>query len=276
MRLITLLNELYTPDVTYLKKFLSGDTKDIDIYSVWGSNSIVDPSVTDWLAEYYPQLLQKMMQGAGTDNPDELEPEEFYSLPQEIQQKYIAEIWEDYVHVMMTQDPANAPSQAFYSGPQLLKRQTWLIHFSDDAWGIANKGFKYGVDQMDKLGLTIYLGDFDKKYGGYNFAFEAGGRYARAAAAEEKYGSNAVMFTNAGVKAYHSGDDEEQVMFWGANVDPRSIILITHEDDGWCVSQHPSKGRYEGECVYQNEDFNTVTNWVEENWRQYGKIITGW
>ena len=277
------LDELYTPDVTYLKKYLAGDSKDIDIYSVWGSHSMVDPSVTDWLEEHYPQLLQKMMQEVGTDNPDEIEPDEFYSLPQEIQQAYIEEIWEEYIYTMMTHDPANTPSQAFYSDIQLLDRQTWLVHFSDDAMNIARDGFKYGMDQMDKLGLTTYFKDtgFDKGRGGYNFAFEAGSRWANNAARQGKYGTDVVMFTNAGVKAWHSGDEEDQVMFWGANVDPRSIILISKSDDytmheGWCVSQHPSKGRFERDCVYQNEDFDTVTNWVEQNWRQYAKIITGW
>lgn len=276
------LNELYTPEVTYLKKYLGGDYgHDIDPYSVWGRNSMVDPSITDWLEEHHPEILQAWMQKAGTNDVDEIEPDEWHGVPEQIRKEYEEEISDDYIQYMMQNDPAMAPSTAFYSDATLLKRETWLVHFSDNAWDIANKGFKYGMDQMDRLGLTTYFQDtgFDKGRGGYNFAFEAGSSDADNAASQNKYGGYAVMFTNAGVQAYHSGDNEDQVMFWGANVDPRSIILISKDEEtgaNWCVSEHPSKGRFEGDCVYQNEDFNTVTNWVEQNWRQYAKIITGW
>ena len=39
------------------------------------------------------------------------------------------------------------------------------------------------------------------------------------------------MFQNSGVHCYHYGDEENQVVFWGADVDPRDIILITHDPE---------------------------------------------
>ena len=68
----------------------------------------------------------------------------------------------------------------FDDKPTLIKNQ-WLIHFTNDADDIAREGFKYGVDDMTKLGLTTHLGEFDKKYGGYNFAYTIGefNKYAK-------------------------------------------------------------------------------------------------
>ena len=273
--------EKYTADNTYLKKYLQKGGVDIDPYMVWGSESIVDPSVLDWLADKHPDVIKQLMQQVGVDEPEDLEletdPSMVHELDPRLQQEYTDWVEDDYVEWYQKHDPAMAPSTSFYDTPTLLKRETWLVHFSDDAYGIANKGFKYGVDQMDQLGLTTHLGDQAKKYGGYNFAFEAGSRYANNAASESKYGGEAVMFTNSGVKAYHWGDEEDQVMFWGADVDPRGIIYIAKEYDNWCVQSHPNSRRStDKECLHSSEDFNEVTDWIEKNWRQYSKIITGW
>jgi len=274
MKITNILQELYTPDVTYLNKYLSKEVDDIDPYYVWGSNSYVEPSIIEWLDDNYPDILSKLMQKYDEDDPDEIEPDAWWDIPEKIRNEYENLVGEDYINSLMRIDPSSAPSTAFFSRAQLVKRQTWLIHFSDNAYDIASEGFKYGVDQMDRLGLTNYLGDAEKAYKGYNFAVEAGSRDAKTIAREGKYGDNAVMFTNAGVKAWHSGDEEEQVIFWGDNVDPRDIILIENDYGNWCVKPHPTKN-YDRECVYQNEDFTTVTNWIEKNWRQYSRIITG-
>jgi hypothetical protein len=63
------------------------------------------------------------------------------------------------------------PAWSFFDNyPEIIKNQ-WLIHFTNEANSIAENGFEYGVDDMTKLGLTTSLGEFDKKYGGYNFAY---------------------------------------------------------------------------------------------------------
>ena len=54
------------------------------------------------------------------------------------------------------------PAWSFFDNdPQLIKNQ-WLIHFTNDAESIAKYGFKYGVDDYTKLGLTTTLGEFEK------------------------------------------------------------------------------------------------------------------
>ena len=166
---------------------------------------------------------------------------------------------------------AEAPTWKTMSYESIVKPSTWLIHFSDDAGSIMWKGFKYGSDDMTKLALTTYWTKEAKRYGGYNFAFEAEGRHARAAAkGRGKYGREAVMFQAAGVKAFHWGDEEDQVMFWGPSVDPRRMVLLTRDGDlYWCVASVRNKR----DVVYRGEFTDTV-NWVIKNFPQYRKAIT--
>src|SRR4051812_38904112 len=88
---------------------------------------------------------------------------------------------------------------------------------------------------MDKLGLTKYIGDNEKKYAGYNFAFEALGRDANWSASQGKYGKHAVLFQNSGVHCYHYGDEETQIVFYGADVSPKNIIYLRNEGGDWQV-----------------------------------------
>lgn len=272
------LSEVYSSEIGYLKRFLSGDTHEIDGYYLWSSqNSPIDPSMADWLADHYPQMIKPWMEKEGVDDPNDLDQEYSQHVPAEPYMEYAREVGEDYVEYMMQHDPASAPSTAFYSSPTLIKRSTWLVHFTNAAEAVASKGFIYGIDNMDQLGLTTYFNKSAKQYGGYNFAFVADERYAINAARGKKYGEDAVVFMNAGIEAYHNGDDEEQVIFYGEHVDPRNLIVITRSDDGWCVNPHPSKWKTSGrECYYTGEDYIDAINWIEQNWRQYSKVITGW
>lgn len=294
MRLIEFfqrIDELYTPDVTYLKKYLAsgGDPEGVELDI--GFANIYATEFYEWLENEVPQYMEvinQIMQKSFKTSDwgelsikhglDEVLMEIWWDIPEKIRIEFQNEgHGEEYLNDLMQNDPAFAPSTSFYSSPQLLSRQTWLVHFSDNAYDIASEGFKYGMDQMDRLGLTTYFKNTasDKSHGGYNFAFQAQSRDAINAAGERKYGKSAVMFTNAGVQAYHSGDEEYQVMFWGANVDPKSIILLSNEGDSWCVTPHPSK-TFSRDCVYENNDYRIVVAWVMKNWRQYAKIITGW
>lgn len=282
------LNELYTPEVTYLKKYLESGEVDIDPFYFWNNqHSPVDPSIADWLETEHPDLIQPWMDEEGVDDANEIEDEQgaaiWWDLPEELRKEYTDLVEDDYISYMMQHNPAEAPSTAYFSYIKLLKRTTWLVHFSNDASDIALDGFTQGIDQMDQLGLTTYLGNAMKQHGGYNFAFEADSGDAENAARGGGYGNEAVLFTNAGVRAYHSADNEFQVIFWGRNVDPRNIILLQHFSDGWCVSPHPTRAlvkrggkTYARECVFQAENYEDAAAWVMKNWRQYSKIIMGW
>lgn len=168
-------------------------------------------------------------------------------------------------------DDTEYPAWSYITHPRLITNQ-WLIHFTEEPWKIAREGFTRGVSELDKLHLTTRLGEFDKKYGGYNFAFRADiyKRYARRGYMHEggyKYGNEAVMFIGSGIEIIHHGDEEPQVIFWGKKA--RNIVPITLEyGDDYAV--HNIK---KGGVVYKSQDLDDVVSWVMRNYDRYKNVI---
>jgi hypothetical protein len=164
-------------------------------------------------------------------------------------------------------DDAEYPAWSFFSPATLIKNQ-WLIHFTNDPRSIAKNGFTKGVSEIEKLGLTTHLGEFEKKYGGYNFAFRADiyDRYANGRHGY-KYGNEAVMFIGSGMEMYHYGDEEQQVIFWGKKA--TNIVPITLEYGEDYAIRNIKKGG----IVYKNEDLDEVVSWVMRNYDRYKSVI---
>ena len=125
---------------------------------------------------------------------------------------------------------------------------------------------------MSKLGLTTHLGDFDKKYGGYNFAYllsdfvrYAKGDYSRGSRGY-KYGDEAVIFRASGIKVWHHGDQEPQVIFYG-NTATNIIPITSGENAEWAIY---GKNR---RVLFENDDLQRVVNWLINNFDQYRKRL---
>lgn len=163
---------------------------------------------------------------------------------------------------------------------QLIPRTTWLVHFSDNASQIVANGFTQGAEDMTDLALTKHINS--KKYPGYNFVFIADSTYANRAAANPysgrnngggKYGKDAVMFMNSGVHFYHYGDEEDQIVFYGPEVN--DFILLDYSDGKYKVHGNYN---YKGHdyLFVPNEDTNSFkqcVEWVKTNWKQYSKVL---
>lgn len=245
---------------------LLGYLKDgkFDPYSAWWA-------VCEWVERN--DLLGAMSRFAGepinsAEDLQDHEPELFYQLD-EIEQNACAEWCVDYI---MRHDPANAPTTAHVSlnRNQLIPRVTWLVHFSDEAENIARTGFTHGMDEMDRLGLTTYFTHDAKKRGGYNFAFEATSRHAQNAAWNNKYGLNAVLFQNSGVHCTHYGDEEDQVIFWGADVNPKRMIYLDRPEGVWQVRNVKT-----GNTLFTADRYLKVVEWVIKNEAQYRRSLYG-
>ena len=155
----------------------------------------------------------------------------------------------------------------FDDSPTIVKNQ-WLIHFTNDAYSIANNGFKYGVYDMTKLGLTTSLGEFYKKYGGYNFAYLLGDfdRYAKNRHGY-KYGEEAVVFRASGIKTWHYGDQEPQVIFYGNTA--TNIIPVTKGESGnWEIVNKKTDN-----VLFSSDELQKVADWIESNYEQYRKNL---
>lgn len=220
----------------------------------------------------------KSDEGIDVEIPEDIDE---YELPEwlEMNDKETFDSFADYLYGKInnhTLDIADAeyPAWTFYSNNPKLIKNTWLIHFTNDADGIARHGFKYGVSDIEKLGVTTSLGEFEKKYGGYNFAFRADNfdRYYKSRhgwSGEPKYGREAVLFRASGMQLHHYGDEEPQVIFYGNTA--RNIIPIANgEDRKWGVYS-----RYNGRLLFEDDDLKKVVYWVIRNYEQYRRHLDG-
>ncbi|MFA5489825.1 MAG: hypothetical protein WC284_11485 [Candidimonas sp.] len=264
------IKEIYSRNNLSVLKYFKDEN--IDIYGVWYD-------FVEWVDQndLFDEIVKHIdIQVENIDHLHDIDPSVFYKLPTEIQEEFFEHYKEDVIPKMMRDFPSEAPTSAHFSlnRPQLLNRKTWLVHFSDHARDIAANGFKYGIDDIERLGLTTWMSDSLKKYGGYNFAYMADDRNVRNG---KKYGKEFVMFQNSGVHTYHYGDEEDQVIFYGPEVDYKKIIWVKANYDSYCVMPHPLNRHYGQDTksggIFCSENVYDVISWVTKNWQQYKKIL---
>jgi len=164
--------------------------------------------------------------------------------------------------------PEEMPAWVYFDDQAEIIKNQWLIHFTSDAYGIAKEGFKYGVNEINKLGLTVFYSEFDKKYGGYNFAYtlddykkysKVGSRY--------KYGEEVVVFRASGVRVWHNTDEEYQTIFYG-NTAKNIIPIIDGETKRWGIYSNRS-----GNLIVEHDDLTKLIYWIIKNYDQYRKHL---
>lgn len=219
----------------------------------------------------FAHLLDEFFEEEGVEVPesyDETSPFDFLETPEFGELKDHFTGWlQKHISEDGSHSDATMPTYLFMSGASLVPRQTWLIHFSNDADEIARDGFKYGAEDFSAIGLTTHFTDEVRKSGpGWNFAFKADDRRG-VRGGIGKYGKQAVLFQSAGVDAYHEGDNEQQVVFWGPTVKER--FLLQNDGGDWVV-KHPSTDKE----LVRSENIFDVIGWVKAYHGQYRKVIT--
>ena len=257
----------------FLKNYLNDD----EIYS-----SYVSENLADFLNRYYYKLkdddrlfLKKI---ADSDNYDEDEVIQYLD-----SQPYLRDLCISF----FDQEECDSTKAAFSYNKDIYSNNQWLIHFTTCPFEIAKYGFTQGSSNVSDLACTH--GEYSSKEG-YNFAFVAD----NATNHEALYylgrlddNAGAVMFKADGVEAYHFGDEQNQVIFWGPSA--RNIIPIYHlnvEDSGvvdfsddpdyeddyfanrgdtdcWCVMGKNNR------ILYYHEQIEKIIDWVERNYYQY-------
>ena len=255
--------ETYSPNnVALLRYFLDNDA---DPYPVWWE-------ICQILRGRKSLARISRLMGQPITSADDLHEMDagtvWAKLPPAVQKN----VMERAITQAMEHNAADAPTKAHMDlrRSTLLPRTTWLVHFSDHADSIATQGFTFGMDDMDRLGLTTWYRDGAKKFGGYNFAFLAESHHAQEAVMSRKYGHDAIIFQSAGVLVDHHGDEETQVIFYGKEVDPRTLIMVRGEDSRhWSViSRQTDRALFAG-------TYPAVVNWIQTNHQQYRRHLYG-
>jgi len=274
------VSEAFSYPQVGLRNYLANPSQDVDPHWWW---NVIGP----WLDENHPEIVKPWINVEGVDNAEELSPEYWYDLPDAIHKEFESE-WGEYItNKTMQHDPASAPTNQHVQDYGMVTKPMWITHFSDDAFSIARKGFEYGIDDPSRLGLTTYLSKTEKENGGYNFGFDSDGKDVENSIWRTKnyrggYGKEFVMFHTRGVEhVYHYGDEENQYIFWGPDIDHRNIIYIGQgNEDDFAVKVHPSKsgwkGKYSGIDEVYSGTYEEINDWVQKNADQYRKVITGW
>jgi len=207
--------------------------------------------------------IQNTIEDGYSDDP--------YRLPKEL----VIEFFGDMESSFMDYD-ADSPSWLFMDDPKIVKNQ-WMIHFTNDADAIACQGFKYGMDDFTRLGLTTHIRNTGKP-GGYNFAYDVDEweRYAHGRHGF-KYGDEAVLFRASGVKVWHHGDGEYQIVFVGATA--KDIVPLTKGGygGGWWANGRGKGGREEQDSEQGDGSFDSLSeavDWVTANYNQYKRLLT--
>ena len=173
--------------------------------------------------------------------------------------------FKEYILSRSDLDDGDAPGYIHLSDPKQLKAG-WLVHFTDEPWSIEKRGFIYGHEDFRGIGLTTWKSEEGrKKRPGFNFAFRADSRYSTWAANKGGYGKHAVVFWSSGIEAYHSGDEEDQVIFWGPSVRKDIIFPIYNEGD-WYIEGE------DGRRLIEGREFDFIVDWVIANYRTLQQI----
>ena len=187
-----------------------------------------------------------------------------------------AEAFADYARTKFATGWIEMPPAHVFHDAELLRDQ-WLIHQSSST-SIDMEGFRVGVGNHENLGYTGSNWTYQGQEPGFNFAYHPGdynsyGYSSRGYNREPKYGKNVYVFwVPWAVRAWHYGDQEPQVMFWGPSA-KRVVLIGQVEQDRlddyvecWVIQE---LGEH-GPCFDTVED---LVYWLEDNWRQYQRVL---
>jgi len=272
----TVINEYFTSDVSYLKKYLtmSDDEKAIDAAYIFSN------SFNDFIDENYSHNLESKKIGKEYLKKYYREEDLYSDIENMVEDnKDLAIEFGTWVIEHAFYNPRSygyseidVPTWYYLDYIRDVKNE-WLIHFTEtkqDAFDIAKNGFKYGTEEIEKLGLTTWFKKETKKHGGFDFAYTPREAHKNFESRHDssKYGKNGVIFIASGVEAYHSGDVEKQVLFYGNTA--RNIIPFYEDSEtNKLTIENINTDRKIAEFKYPSD----MVEWVKTNYPQYQKAI---
>jgi len=156
-----------------------------------------------------------------------------------------------------------------YFEPKAIVRDEWCVHFTNAEGyeGINKDGFVIGVSNYDELAYSAtYYGDGTKRGAGWNFALPVDAEYLGE---DRGYGDFGFVLCTDGVRAYHRGDGNDEIIFQGCHVKKKVPFYYDDEYDCWVPfmdidSDNPPDGSYYedelGQVVF--EDIETMVRFI--------------
>jgi hypothetical protein len=260
IKLLPLIKEYISNPLIYLKRYLTMSEKDKKHHLVYQHPYLVK----SFAKQYFdPQIKKFILNHKGED----------YEIVEEFENKFPTE-FVDFLDWSggMVQKLNPIPTWAVMNYQGVIKNQ-WLIHFTDfaeDIWNV--QSFKYGVSNLDDLGYTTSFTHASKKDGGYNFAYDIRdyAKYGRSSykSGSWKYGSEAVLFKASGIKAYHYGDEEPQVIFVGNTAHDIVYMKYNKTEGDWNIINSKTN-----KIIYRAQTLPDIVNWTVKNFNQYKKVL---
>jgi len=136
-----------------------------------------------------------------------------------------------------------------------------LIHFTWNPAALFSEGF-HGTTDRSALSSTFMCPKTER---GYNFAFEAAGFDAANFGSDDFYGEDAVIFRAPHLRTVNLDTNDEEVIFWGGDVDPAAMVHLRREDGlhtDWSVIDNTGGIAFTGGTVER------CVAWLVENERR--------
>ena len=159
-----------------------------------------------------------------------------------------------------------------YFEPKSIVHNVWAIHYTnvEGLEGIQKRGFRIGVSDNDALAYSReYYNNEPPRKSGWNFALPIDNKYLGE---DLGYGDCGFVIKTDGVRAYHKGDHDDEIMFKGCMVKKKYPFVYDEDYDCWILydmedeytSDNMPRGAYYDEELGQVvfEDVNSLIQYV--------------
>ena len=147
-----------------------------------------------------------------------------------------------------------------YFEPKGIVHNVWAIHYTnmEGYEGIKSRGFRIGVPDYDALAYSGDYYDYEPpRKSGWNFALPIDNKYLGD---DLGYGDCGFIIKTDGVRAYHKGDKDDEIIFKGCMVKKKYPFAYDGDYKCWILSGfgHPYKGEKLPNGAYYDEELEQV------------------
>lgn len=123
-----------------------------------------------------------------------------------------------------------------YFEPKEIVHNIWAVHFTnvEGYEGIQSRGFRIGVSDNDALAYSQAYFNYEyPKKSGWNFALPIDNKYIGD---DLGYGDCGFLIKTDGVRAYHKGDGDDEIIFKGSMVKKKIPFVYDEDYECWILS----------------------------------------